>query len=155
MATPSITLINLLLQTAEDIETNPDYSWRDYKNCNCGILAKNAKVGDLSILASYGSWSDMALNEMRCMQSNLPFTSIFQRLFSLGLNEEDISNLEVCGSKEVLAELGCYYRYYKDPDFVAAYLRAWARLLDKQLTHETLRVDGIGQQAVCVSSLLN
>ncbi|MGL5062325.1 MAG: hypothetical protein ACRC62_20300 [Microcoleus sp.] len=150
MATPSRYLIDLLLRTADDIETNPDYNWFDTENCNCGLLVRNAGLSfDAKEcgLCTNASWSIFASNT--CLRTGLPLHGVIKQLVAIGLTTEDICQLETCSNPAVKRKIGRDYFTACDADSVAVYLRAWASILDKQLAEQTLSVQSEIQQPVC------
>lgn len=137
MATPSLQLIDLLLRTADDIETNPDYSWYGTTVCNCGLLAKNAGCSiiiDNNLILPSSSWRRLA--HAICPQTGVPLIEAVRVLMSYGLTAEDITELEMCKNKEIAKTVPMSVSY-GNPIYVAQYLRAWASLLDKQLTAQS------------------
>ncbi|MGL5059076.1 MAG: hypothetical protein ACRC62_03760 [Microcoleus sp.] len=154
MATPSRYLIDLLLRTADDVETNPEYNWFDTECCNCGLLTKNAGLAfnakDCG-LTTGASWSVFANNT--CSQTGRPLYDVIKQLIAIGLTTEDIGYLETCSNPAVMRKIGRKQLEASDADSVAVYLRAWASILDKQLAEQTLVAQGIAQQPVSCAIL--
>lgn len=133
MATPSRQLIDLLLRTADDIETNPDYNWEKTEACNCGMLAKNAGcpvIIDNCFVVPNTAWRRLAYQI--CPRTGIPLIEAVRVLMSYGLTAKDITELERCNNQEI-CEIVPMSRDYENSIYVAQYLRAWASLLNKQL----------------------
>lgn len=141
MASPSLVLIEALRLTATRLAQGSHYKWSDFAHCNCGHLVQS--VTQLSAREIYqaaflrsGDWGEQAREF--CASSGYPIDFVLARLFELGLDADDVHNLERLSDDRVLRELAradgtlVELRYTRRED-VVLYLDAWARLLERQL----------------------
>lgn len=136
MARPSLELIRALRATALRLARGSSYKWSDFASCNCGHLVQS--VTQLSAREIYeaaflrgGDWGEQAREF--CPSSGYPIDFMLARLFELGLDADDVRNLERLSDDRVLRELGVRELRYTRRDDVVSYLHAWARLLERAL----------------------
>jgi hypothetical protein len=136
MARPNLELIRALRAAAARLSEGSSYRWSDFASCNCGHLVQS--VTQLSPREIYeaaflrgGDWGEQAREF--CASSGYPIDFMLARLFELGLDAEDVRNLERLSDDRVLRELGVRELRYTRREDVVCYLRAWARSLERQL----------------------
>ena len=144
MAAPHPRLIDALRETAERLRRGSDYKWANFGLCNCGHLAqtvthKSPKAIHEAALARAGDWGEQA--RQYCGSTGLEMDYILGALMDLGLNHEDINDIERLSNPAVLK------RMPPTPTGVSHYARthaihyfeAWADLLEEALP-ENLRL---------------
>lgn len=139
MAKPNPDLIEKLREAAAKIETGADYSWGHVGRCNCGHLAQC--ITPLSASEIYKRANSQILEEWSeyardyCPSSGAPMDMIMDAMFAIGLQEEDIRQLEYLSNKEVLKALPGGFRYLEKGkrEDAALYMRTWAGLLESEL----------------------
>ena len=121
------------------------YRWTSITQCNCGVVAKIAcnlnddelhdKLKDCVI----GVWDGMAVDEFqKCDVTGLPVNQVFRVLALLGLTPKDIRDLEALRDPAIRRAAGLKRHSESSNDYctpvaVAAYMRAWADMIDKPL----------------------
>lgn len=139
MARVSETLIEKLRETASRLESGADYSWGHVARCNCGHLAQSLlplsspEIYQAARSCGLDEWTEFA-NEY-CPASGRPIDDIMDAMFDLGLELNDIHQLEYLSNKEVLHALPGGFRYLEKGNRAhsALYMRTWASLLELQL----------------------
>lgn len=135
MARSTIELIRALRATAARLSQGAQYKWSHFGLCNCGNLAQT--ITHLSPEEVYraaftrsGDWGEQAREF--CPTSGYPIDFVFQQLFSLGMEPEDVQHLERLSDGRVLKRLGVQQLAHNQRDDVVRYMRAWADLLEEE-----------------------
>lgn len=161
----TMTLAEALRVTAKRIEDRPDdYSWGRCDSCNCGQLFQTITgmgEGQLSRFR-YDSvegarvWSKLAeYSYAVCPVVNLPINSVIRVLREFGMTMLQVRELENLSNAKIRAMAGLsgssqlvcgltkapYMIFLDSGDTVSviAYMRAWATMLDEQVS-ESLNV---------------
>lgn len=133
MTRPSADLIRALRETASRLERSTIYQWGHMGQCNCGHLAQTitglspAEIHAFA-LAREGDWEQQARDY--CPDSGLLIDHVLASLMEIGLDAQDIRNLERLSDPSVVRRLGFYPRHNRRDD-VVSYLRAWAEFLSQ------------------------
>lgn len=167
MARASAALVLALRETASRLQrSDVTYKWSHFAHCNCGHLtqtiteltptaiyeAANQRSGDWGEQARRYEWLEVdfgdrpALDEGAwepenigaCNVTGQRMDAIFARMEALGLDADDVRNLERLSDARVRRRLGkntVDFAHY-DRDNLVAYLRAWADLLEDDLNAE-------------------
>jgi hypothetical protein len=139
MALASPRLVQLLLNTANRLENSPTYQWGHMGACNCGHLAQ--EVTQLSkaqiharAMERYGDWSTQVRDY--CPDSGLAIDDIIGALLAEGLSTRDLEQLEWLSDDKVLRLMPADRRHPErnKKDDVVLYLRAWAALLEAEMS---------------------
>ena len=150
MTRPSIELIRALRTTAARLCQGSRYKWSDFASCNCGHLVQSVtqlsprEIYEAAFVRS-GDWGEQAREF--CPSSGYPIDFMLARLFELGLDAEDVRNLERLSDDHVLRELGVRELRYTRRDDVVSYLQAWARLLERRLGVESSESEALCEAA--------
>lgn len=137
MARPTFELVQALRRTAARLREGAPYKWSSFSACNCGHLAQT--ITSLSPREIYeaafqrpGDWAEQAREF--CPGTGYPLEYIFQQLFALGLERDDIGHLERLSDPHVRRAVGIDVELHhtRRPD-VQRYMDAWADLLEAQL----------------------
>lgn len=164
-------LIDALRLAASALEAGRFYyDWNEPSCCNCGALfcaLTGKSAAELHAEVPEGISEDLphtweGLLGQYCPMSGLPTQKLFLELFSYGLTQEDVANLEYLRDDKVLARMNlsetvlermlvkwpwyllrkpklivkeksiCVKPDHKNKEHVIAYMRAWADLLSEQ-----------------------
>lgn len=128
-------LISVLTKTVKALkDSEVNYHWMRTEQCNCGILAQKAmginkdELDELTCDEGHlGTWSGEASKQLKCKLTGEKMSSVFKKLFSLGLTHKDIGYIEFCENPEVLNKMGIPLNKivdYKRREFVARYFEA-------------------------------
>jgi hypothetical protein len=135
MARPNVELICALRDTAHRLEHGATYKWSHFGQCNCGNLAQT--ITQLSPREVYeaafrrsGDWGEQAREF--CPTSGYPIDFVLSQLFAIGMEPEDVRQLERLSDDRVLRRLGQPPLLYSRREDVIAYMYAWADLLDDE-----------------------
>jgi hypothetical protein len=138
MATPNLTLINALLETAKRLRNGVSYAWGNHGACNCGNLTQVVtKLSKEEILqyahTGIGEWTELA--EDYCGVTNAPASLLISKLQQIGLTPSDIHNLEYLEDKKVLEQLPGGFRWLQRNvrEDVIAYFETYAAILEEEL----------------------
>ncbi len=136
MAKANPELIAAMRRAAIKIEKEDNYQWGHMGHCNCGHLAQeltNLKPSEIHRMAMQrsGDWNDQC--EDYCDTSRMPIDILIAELLGKGLMIEDLMKLERLGDRIVLELMPEDLRYPErnNKHHVAAYLNAWAKLLER------------------------
>lgn len=139
MARPTLELVRALRVTAARLsshESGGSYTWSHFGQCNCGNLAQT--VTQLSPEEVYraaferaGDWGEQAREF--CATSGYPIDFVLQRLFELGVEQDDIRHLERLSDDRVLKRLEVPWLAHNQRDNVVLYMNAWADQLEEAL----------------------
>ena len=140
MARASTALISALRTTAARLQLGAHYRWTHLGACNCGHLAQTVTHLDAEAIRRYameraGEWADQVLEF--CPTSGYPVDEILRALFELGLTRDDVAHLEKLSSPGVLRRLPVEQRVqlsFRERDHVIVYMRAFADLLEEELS---------------------
>jgi hypothetical protein len=141
MAKASITVIEALRTTAQNLENNPNYMWGHMGACNCGHLAQvvtkrtKAEIHAIAMQGS-GDWNEQVNHY--CGETKMPLDLIIFELMSFGFSSEDLKNLEKLSDGEVLNKIGSkkFDLKHNRKEDVVVYLKAWANHLEEILLDE-------------------
>ena len=138
MAKVSIQLVQVLKNTARNINGNPIYQWGHMGACNCGFLAQEVtKLTKEEIhrraMQRHGDWTEH-LNDY-CQINGLPFDDVISELIAFGFDSVDLKHLEKLSDPNILrtippAERNLRHNIKQD---VVKYLKAWINLLEEEL----------------------
>jgi hypothetical protein len=138
MATPNITLINALRETAKRLKDGATYAWGNHGACNCGNLLQVITPLSRQEIMSHaqtgiGEWTELA--EDYCGTTNAPVELMVSKLVEAGLTTSDIHNLEYLDNREVLEQLPGGFRWLRknDRDDVISYFSTYADVLENAL----------------------
>ena len=138
MATPNLTLINALRETAERLRNGASYAWGNHGACNCGNLTQVVtKLSKEEILqyahTGIGEWTELA--EDYCGVTDAPASLLISKLQQIGLTPSDIHNLEYLEDKKVLEQLPGGFRWLQRNvrEDVILYFETYASMLEEQL----------------------
>jgi hypothetical protein len=127
-------LIRALRVTADRLAGDTSYQWGHMGMCNCGHLAQAitgltpAEIHS-SALVREGDWEQQAHDY--CPTSGLIVDHVLAAMFSIGLNRNDIRNLEKLADVDVVRRMGRYPKRNRRED-VVEYMRTWADLLEER-----------------------
>ena len=144
MARPNPELVDALRRTIERLSSDTRYAWGHMGRCNCGHLAQSitgltsAEI-HASALAREGDWEEQA--NRYCPTSGLLIDTVLAAMYDLGLTRDDVRRLERLSDPRVLRRAGASHLRFNDRGDALRYLRAWAELLEEQLSPELLRVN--------------
>jgi hypothetical protein len=135
MAAPDSTLIRMLRESASRLSVTSSYQWGHMGMCNCGHLVQTltgltASEIHSSAMQRHGDWEAQA--DDYCPTSGLLIDHILAAMMELGLDRNDIRNLEKLSDPAVLLRLPRHVRHNVRDD-VVLYMRGWADLLEEQL----------------------
>ena len=138
MAKASVSVIQALRKTVENLEKGATYQWGHMGSCNCGNLAQeitNLSKADIHAYAmrGKGDWSEQ-LNDY-CPGSQLPMDLLIFELLSFGFSTEDLQALEYLSNPTILERLPLEKRHLRRNyrDDVVVYLNEWANMLEEKL----------------------
>lgn len=136
MAKATLTLVHALRATATRLATGAPYRWSHFGQCNCGNLAQTitrlspAELQRAAFVGS-GDWGEQAREY--CPTSGYPLDYVFEALFAMGVEPQDVQRLERLTDARVLRRLGVSQLQHNRRDDVVRYMRAWADLLEDEL----------------------
>jgi hypothetical protein len=138
MATPNITLINALRETAQRLRGGVTYAWGNHGACNCGNLLQVITPLSRQDIMSHaqtgiGEWTELA--DDYCGITNAPVDLMVSKLMEAGLTPSDIHNLEYLDNRNVLELLPGGFRWLRknDREDVITYFETYADLLENAL----------------------
>lgn len=138
MATPNITLINALRETAQRLKDGATYAWGNHGACNCGnLLQVLTPLSRQEIMGhaqtGIGEWTELA--EDYCGITNAPVDLMVSKLMESGLTPSDIHHLEYLDNREILEQLPGGFRWLRknDRDDVISYFETYADVLENAL----------------------
>lgn len=138
MARPTPELIDALRTTAKRLGTNVQYYWSHQGSCNCGHLAQTITKLSKAEIHSYaierhGDWDDHA--EDYCPTSGHHLDSIITQMLAIGLERQDIGDLERLANTKVLARIPQERRalQYSRREDVILYMETFASMLEEEL----------------------
>jgi len=136
MARPTLELIRALRVTATRLESGATYKWSHFGQCNCGNLAQTVThlTPEQVYRAAFdrtGDWGEQAREF--CPTSGYPIDFVLERLFALGVEREDVQQLERLSNDRVLKRVGVSWLAHNQRDNVVRYMRGWADLLEDEL----------------------
>ncbi|MEZ4460644.1 MAG: hypothetical protein R3E66_13130 [bacterium] len=135
MAKPSLELIAALRATADRMDNGAKFHWNHMGSCNCGHLAQTltrlskAQIHRMA-MENAGDWTEQAREF--CPDSGYPLDRVIEIMVRVGLNTNDIANLERLSDPKVLKRLGAGELDYRNREDAVTYIRAWADLLEAQ-----------------------
>lgn len=148
MAKASISVIQALLKTVENLEKGAAYQWGHMGSCNCGNLAQvitnrdKAEIHKSAMRSRHGDWNEQLIDY--CPASGLPIDHIIDEMVAFGFTRADLAHLEKLSDPQILRQLPANNRYLKHnhkPD-VILYLKTWVKVLENEL------IDGISLEDV-------
>ena len=137
MARPNAELVTALRTTASRLRDGAAYRWSSFAACNCGNLVQtvtslSAKEIHEAAFQRPGDWAEQAREY--CPGTGYPLDYVFQRLFELGLEREDIGHLERLSCPRVRRRVGIDVELHHNRRAdVVRYMEAWADMLEEQL----------------------
>jgi hypothetical protein len=141
MAKATYPLIQALRKAADNLEKGNPYQWGHHGSCNCGNLLQAATSLSKKEILEYaqtgnGEWSELA--EDHCGIVDAPFQLLIQKLQDLGLNSDDIHNIEYLSDSKVLNNLEGGFRYLErnQRQNVIDYFYSFASLLESEIEVE-------------------
>jgi hypothetical protein len=147
-------LVSVLRDTADKVSTEwhlsldrGGYSWPNAAACNCGQVAQVVLSMPYDVLYARlaedeswrGEWSNNINDLAVCPSTGLYQNEILSTLQQLGLDAQDIINLEYLSDPIVLGRLNLELEHDQkaNPLLLISYLRAWADLIETQLLAQT------------------
>ncbi len=136
MARATAELVYALRATAARLRDGARFQWTHMGACICGNLVQticdidSAQLHRIALQRA-GDWGQQAYDT--CPSSGLPIDHVFDRLAELGLDAQDIGDLERLRNPEVIHHLFGSLQYeldHRDRGDVIRYLVAWAELLE-------------------------
>ena len=130
-------LYDVLLVTANRLESDTDYRWTHIGSCNCGHLAQTVTLHSAQTLHELalqkaGDWAEQVREY--CPTSGYPLDHIIQTLLQLGISQTELRDLERLANPKILnyipKEKRRHLSFRKKSD-VIIYLRAWAKKVQK------------------------
>ncbi len=146
MATPNHELIRALRVTADRLSGDTAYQWGHMGMCNCGHLAQAitgltaAEIHSSALAARHGDWEQQA-NDY-CATSGQLIDHVLAAMFSIGLERDDVKNLEKLADNVVVRRMGRYPRHNRRED-VVEYMRTWAAMLEEKCGAALQRGDAV------------
>ncbi|MBA4054305.1 MAG: hypothetical protein C0490_06305 [Marivirga sp.] len=138
MAKPVLSVIQVLRQTASNLEKSSDYQWGHMGSCNCGFLAQqitNQHKHEIHAYAMqrHGDWSEQ-LNDY-CPTSGLRMDELISEILDFGFDSDDLKNLEKLSDRKILMQFPFEERNLRHnvKTDVVKYLRTWANILETDL----------------------
>ena len=156
MATPNLTLIQALRETAVRLRNGAHYAWGNHGACNCGNLTQVVTNLTKEEILKYahtgiGEWTELA--EDFCGVTDAPASLLISKLEQIGLTPSDIHNLEYLEDKKVLERLPGGFRWLQrnQREDVIEYFEAYANLLEEQLADSIeINMDALVTQPAAV-----
>lgn len=144
MARANPELVDALRRTIERLASDTRYAWGHMGRCNCGHLAQSitgltAEEIHASALVREGDWEEQA--NRYCPTSGLLIDTVLAAMVGLGLTRDDVRHLERLSDPRVLRRAGASHLRFNDRGDALRYMRAWAELLEEQLSPELVRVN--------------
>jgi len=145
MARPTLTLIDALRETAQRLDAGAEYAWTHMGRCNCGHLVQTVTSmapGEIHarMLEREGDWAEQATEFSEhppryCVDSGYAWDHVLDALLDLGMSTGDVADLERLRNEKVRRRLPDRGRglSHRDRSDVAAYMSAWADLLEEEL----------------------
>ena len=126
-------LHEVLLITANRLESDTDYRWTHMGSCNCGHLAQTVTLHSAQTLHEIalqkaGDWSEQVREY--CPTSGYPLDHIIQTLLQLGISQIELRDLERLANPKILSYVSKEKRRhlsFRNKNDVIIYLRAWAK----------------------------
>jgi hypothetical protein len=141
MAVASQELVQHLRNAANQLESGDKYMWGHMGCCNCGHLAQSiTRISRAEIhayaLQRHGDWEEQTVEY--CPTSGYPIDLVIKQMLAVGLSLHDLRELERLSNPRVLAILPPHELPLRHNDRLHAirYMRAWADLLEQELTTE-------------------
>lgn len=143
MARTNIELIQAIRGAAKSLDQSPNYQWGHMGSCNCGFLAQ--EISQLSkedihqrAMQKYGDWNEQ-LNDY-CPTSGLPMDTLISCMLDIGLDTEDLKNLEKLSDPKVLRSFPIEQRWLKhnNKSDVILYMNRWATVLEQELLESVI-----------------
>lgn len=138
MAIASAKLIDILQQTIALLERSEQYQWGHSGACNCGHLAQVITGHDKSQIHYWamqkgGDWTDNAGDY--CQSSGYEIDRVIEIMLQVGLQIEDIQDIETLSNPKVLAHLPAEKRQlsHNKKEDVIFYFQTWVALLEQEL----------------------
>ena len=138
MAQASISVIQALRKTVDNLEKSASYQWGHMGSCNCGNLAQvitNLDKAEIhkSAMRRHGDWNEQLIDY--CPTSGLPIDHIIDEMLAFGFSREDLAHLEKLSDPKILSQLPQdqkYLKHYSRTD-VIIYLKTWIHQLEEEL----------------------
>jgi hypothetical protein len=138
MAKASISVLQAIRKTIENLEKGSPYQWGHMGSCNCGNLAQvitNLDKAEIhkSAMRGHGDWNEQLIDY--CPRSGLPIDHIIDEMLAFGFTREDLAHLEKLSDPEILKYLSLEKRYLKHnlKSDVIVYLKTWTAKLEEDL----------------------
>lgn len=138
MAKASVSVIQALRKTVENLEKGATYQWGHMGSCNCGNLAQvvtNLDKAEIhkSAMRRHGDWNEQLIDY--CPTSGLPIDHIIDEMLAFGFSREDLAHLEKLSDPKILKNLPVDRRYLKHNTKadVIFYMKTWISVLEEEL----------------------
>jgi hypothetical protein len=138
MAKASISILQALRKTVENLEKGSPYQWGHMGSCNCGNLAQvitNLDKAEIhkSAMRSHGDWNEQLIDY--CPTSGLPIDHIIEEMLAFGFTREDLAHLEKLSDPQILKYIPQDRKYLKHnlKNDVILYIKTWAKKLEEEL----------------------
>ena len=138
MARTNLQLVDVLRTTAARLRSGVRYEWGHMGRCNAGhvvqtITGQDAGAIVRSVDFALDEWSEHAREY--CVGTGEKVEHLFLTMRDVGLDHEDVVNLEYLCDRRVLARLPQEKRHlrHNQRDDVIVYLNAMADMLEEEL----------------------
>ncbi|MDA9555757.1 hypothetical protein N9R54_05920 [Pelobium sp.] len=138
MANASISVIQALRKTVQNLEKGAAYQWGHMGSCNCGNLAQvitNLDKAEIhkSAMRRHGDWNEQLIDY--CPTSGLPIDHIIDEMLAFGFTREDLAHLEKLSDPKILKYLPEDKKYLKHniKADVILYMKTWISQLEEEL----------------------
>lgn len=142
MAIASTKLIDILQQTILLLSESEQYQWGHSGACNCGHLAQVITGHDQAQIHYWamqkgGDWTDNAADY--CQSSGYEIDRVIEIMLGVGLQIEDIQDIETLSNPKILAHLPGSRRHlnHNQKEDVLLYFQTWVDLLEQELRENT------------------
>jgi hypothetical protein len=138
MAKASISILQALRKTVENLEKGSPYQWGHMGSCNCGNLAQvitNLDKAEIhkSAMRRHGDWNEQLIDY--CPTSGLPIDHIIDEMLAFGFTREDLAHLEKLSDPQILKYIPQDRKYLKHnlKNDVILYFKTWVKKLEEEL----------------------
>ena len=154
MANASISVIQALRKTVQNLEKGAAYQWGHMGSCNCGNLAQvitNLDKAEIhkSAMRRHGDWNEQLIDY--CPTSGLPIDHIIDEMLAFGFTREDLAHLEKLSDPKILKYLPEDKKYLKHniKADVILYMKTWISQLEEELI-KSINIKEVKEKPVLV-----
>ncbi len=155
MAKLSLDVIQIIRDTAVEIQKSALYQWGHMGACNCGFLAQQVtQISKAEIhrraLQRHGDWNEQ-LNDY-CPTSGLLFDDVISALLNAGFDIDDLKHLENLSdpliTRQIITPLS-----RNNKEHVVLYLKTWANWLEEELIKDNSIADVLPSEKILLPSV--